>query len=237
MKYLIILTTLIASTVYAQNISTPLTQSGGYQTELLAQSNALGDINLMGRPNNFGIQSLQREINENDINYRWDGYTTIGFDENNLIYKRSESFDQNGRYTLYLTYDWDTENQIFVPNIKDEATNNVSGNQTLRIRYNWDIETQSYIPTNKHESIWDEDGNITRTISYGWDVSTQAFIPFNRADYDENGNITLVITFSWDASTQASVPSNREEYTYNENGNRTLFILSFWDATTQGFEM
>ena len=99
MKYLIILTALITSSVYAQNISSPLIQSGGYQTDSSAQSDNLGDINLEGRPNNFGFQSLYREINENDINYRRDGYTTIGFNENNLTSKRSESFDENGKYT------------------------------------------------------------------------------------------------------------------------------------------
>ena len=96
------------------------------------------------------LLSYQSELmlTENDVTYRLERVTRV---TNGLDTKYEYAYDINGNETLFISYDWDTATQSFVPIIKAENIFDINGNNTLYINYDWDTATQSFVPDFKVE--------------------------------------------------------------------------------------
>ena len=198
------------------------------------------DFNPIQKVSGMKPHSFQSEMDnqsDNGITYRLDGYTDVYVGSEDLTNKYTRSFNENGDQTLYIRYDWNSDSQSFIPNIKYEYSYDENGDQTLYIRYDWNSDSQSFIPNIKYEYSYDENGNQTLYIVYFWDTTTQSFVQNYKQEftYDENGNQTITIYYTWDTTTQSFIPNNKYEFTYDENGNQTITIYYTWDTTTQSF--
>ena len=58
--------------------------------------------------------------NENDLTYRLDNRISVYFDENDLTNKFTRQYDENGRLTVNISYDFNSDTDSFVPRNKSE---------------------------------------------------------------------------------------------------------------------
>ena len=250
MKKILLLTLLIASSVYSQNNSPILPNSNSHQTvidkynllnynqptlsneneisivnNLHSERDELNTINQSEHLLNLEPQILQRQIsNDDNIYYSLDSFSTVQFDENSLLRKLKSKFNENGALTLSENKLWDQGTQNFVSDYKTEYYYDENGRETLNIVYTSNQDTQSYIPNNKREYYYDENGRETLNIYYNWDTQTAAFVPSTKDEYgyDENGNQTLRSISNWYEDAQALIEDYRIERAYDENGRVTL---------------
>lgn len=168
---------------------------------------------------------------------RLDRESTVYFDGNSITGKYEATYDPNGKQTLFIYYNWDTNTQSFVPSYKSETAFDENGNQTLKLDYAWSTTTQSFVPNSKQEPSYDVNKKQILNISYFWDTTSQSFVLHSKYEttYDTNGNQTLIKEYTWNTTTQSFVTSWKDEYAYDTNGNLNLNISYFWNTSTQSF--
>ena len=172
---------------------------------------------------------------ENDITYKLYNQISVNFDENDLTNKYTSQYDENGRQTVYINYDFKSDTDSFVPRYKREYSYDENGYQILTLQYDWDLENENFAPRSKTESTRDENGRNLIQTNYSWDLTSNSFIVQYKYEhtYDENGRFTSYAFSSWDTESQSLVPSYKYEYTYDENGNQISWTNLLWDSVSQ----
>ena len=86
-------------------------------------SNLNKDFSLNNKVDYMESKSFQSEMmiqNENDITYKLDNQISVYFDENDLTNKYTIQYDENGRKTVRITYDFKSDTDYFVPRYERE---------------------------------------------------------------------------------------------------------------------
>ena len=250
MKRVLLFILLISFIGYSQNTIQPNHQNFNdnipqYLVEKMNSVNfELGDdemdFNPIQRVSGMKSHSFQSEMDnqsDNDITYRLDGSTDVYVGSEDLTNKYTRSYNENGDQTLYIRYNWNSDSQSFIPNIKYEYSYDENGNQNLRLGYTWNTDSQSFIPYRKYEYSYDENGYRTIYISYNWSSDSQSFIPNLKDEYtyDDNGNETLYINYDWDIESQSFVPISKNEKSF-DNLNRQIIHISYSiDSNSESF--
>lgn len=203
-------------------------------------SNLNKDFSLNNKVDYMESKSFQSEMmiqNENDITYKLDNQISVYFDENDLTNKYTSQYDENGRQTVYITYDFKSDTDSFVPRYKREYSYYENGYLSLILQYDWDLDNESFVSRSKTEYSFDENGNQTSRIESYWNTESQSLVPQSKYEdtYDVNGNQTSHAKSFYDTASQSLVPSYKYEYTYNENGNQIFSTNLLWDSGSQSF--
>lgn len=185
-------------------------------------------------------KSLLSEImiqNENDITYRLDNQISVFFDENDLTNKYTTQYDENGRQTVYISYDFNSDTDSFVPRYKREYSFDENGYLSLILQYDWDLDNDIFVPRSKDERSFNQNGQLTYSIYSIWNTESQSLVPSHKRErtYDVNGNQTSYTRYFWDTESQSLVPSYKYEYTYDENEHNILSTNLLWDSGSQSF--
>ena len=250
MKRVLLFILLISFIGYSQNTIQPNHQNFNdnipqYLVEKMNSVNfELGDdemdFNPIQRVSGMKSHSFQSEMDnqsDNDITYRLDGSTDVYVGSEDLTNKYTRSYNENGDQTLYIRYNWNSDSQSFIPNIKYEYSYDENRNQNLRLDYAWSTDSQSFIPSRKREYTHDENGNMTSYIYYNWSSDSQSFIPDWKYEYtyDNNGNSTSTISYNWSSDSQSFLPSQKSESSYDDL-NRQINLISYsFDSNSESF--
>ena len=253
MKRVLLFTLLISFIGYSQSPKQPnhLNFEDGLPQDVVEKMNPINlhlgynemmDFNLNQKVDFEESQSFEKLVqSENEVSYRLDGYTSVSFDVNGLSGKITTEYDENRNLTLYISYDWNTQSQSFVPNSREDYSYDENGNTILFTMSFWNSESQSFVPSWKSENTYDDNGNRTRYRSYDWNTESQSFVLNSKTDftYDENGNRTLEIKYDWSPESQSFVPTQlfQDVYTNDENGNKIQKnnIFYVWNTESQFF--
>ena len=249
MKRVLLFTLLISFIGYSQNTIQPNHQNFNdnipqYVVEKMNSVNfELGDDEMDFNPtqmvSDVKLQSLQSEMNnqsDNGIIYRLDGYTDVYVGSEDLTNKYTRSYNENGDLTLYISYNWDSESQSFIPSVKYEYTYDENGNETLNIRFYWDSESQSFEPQQKYEKTFDENGNCNFRFRYYWNTDSQSFIPNKKEEYTYNENrIQSRIDSDWSTESQSYVPTYKNESFFDDLNRQIIVIFYSYDSNSESF--
>lgn len=203
-------------------------------------SNLNKDFNPNNQVGYMESKSLLSEImiqNENDITYRLDNQISVFFDENDLTNKYTTQYDENGRNTVYISYDFNSDTDSFVPRYKREYSYDENGYLSLILQYDWDLDNDIFVPRSKDELSFNQNGQLTYSIYSIWNTESQSLVPSHKREstYDVNGNQTSYTRYFWDTESQSLVPSYKYEYTYDENEHNILSTNLLWDSGSQSF--
>ena len=89
---------------------------------------------------------------ENTI--RLDSLSTVYINKDGISGKSEYAYEENGRQTLQISYNWDADSAAFIPNNKYEYAYDENGNRTLQISYNWDADSAAFLLDGKNESAY-----------------------------------------------------------------------------------
>ena len=153
---------------------------------------------------------------ENTI--RLDSLSTVDINKDGISGKSESAYDENGRQTLQINYNWDADSAAFIPNYKSEYAYDENGRRTLQIGYNWDADSAALIPSYKEEYAYDENGRPTLQISYNWDADSAAFIPNYKSEsaYDENNTQIGNTELGYNSDFGVFVPTKNTVFEFDD---------------------
>jgi Family of unknown function (DUF3836) len=87
-----------------------------------------------------------------------------------LDYKYEYAYDDKGKRTLLVDYNWDATKNNWINNSKYESTYDDKGKKILEIAYDWNANKNDWMGRYKIEYAYDDKGNQTLYASYNWDA-------------------------------------------------------------------
>lgn len=147
--------------------------------------------------------------------------------------KSEQSYDPNGNLLVSTYYDWDDDNNTWVPSNEDSYTYNENGQLAVYIVAVWDANAwEEYI---KSEFEYDGNGKLTEEIIYGWNAIEEEWIESWKGTYgyDGNGNMVLETSYSWNVEW---MPLWKTDLTYDADKNVILEVNSSWKEANNDWE-
>ncbi|MEM6802065.1 MAG: T9SS type A sorting domain-containing protein [Bacteroidota bacterium] len=104
----------------------------------------------------LGTTFLYRNLNDNRL-YGW---------------KSVQAYDNNGRNTLSIYSEYNTDSMRFLLRQRYENGYDASGNRNFNAYYNWNDNLNDWLGERKFTYLFNASGNRTREADYIWDLST-----------------------------------------------------------------
>ena len=145
-------------------------------------------------------------------------------------FKRSFAYDSRGNLTLNALCYWDSENNDWRVNEKEEWAYDANGNWVMWAYY---CRKHEHIlqGTYKWEATYDTNGRETVCTEYNWDEENNDWKGHRNKEriYDANGNETLIV-YIWDNENNDWREYYKVEVMYDDNENPTMIIAYTWDS-------
>ena len=220
----------------------------------------LDNFDAINQKNNKNTALYSSKNGESTI--RLDSLSTVSFSADGITGKLKITYDENGRQTLNINYQWDAQTAAFVPNYKTEYTYDENGKTIGSSSFSWNSNIEIFYPTAKTVYDFDEQMRVVSEKSYQLDICNNEKVLINKTEYSYidglEGRLVKVyrvtsgvVVFSYEVgdffkngrlvlTTQSVNPdvydpitnTYKAEYEYDDNGYRTLFTRYTWDTET-----
>ncbi|MFO7721618.1 MAG: T9SS type A sorting domain-containing protein [Bacteroidales bacterium] len=153
-------------------------------------------------------------------------------------YKKTYTYDQTGKISLYTVDSWNQVYQKWVPQSRTNYTYDNFGHLMLLVKCYWETTMNEWVGELKEELTYTGNGEIAEHAYYLWDATINAWVPNikNEFLYNPDGNVATYTYYLWDPGLNQWVGDFKEEFTYDTGGLVTQYIYFSWNYTSSQWQ-
>ncbi|WP_221409515.1 T9SS type A sorting domain-containing protein [Marinoscillum furvescens] len=214
------------------NTKTTSTYSDNTMSDLILRLVAYGDENNENWRDSIQTTYTRSADTLTTVITRWTGVEWLND-------AKTTSATSEGKQTLNESYNWNSDELIWVGVSKWTREYDASGNLTDYITYSWDDTHSTWVAANSQRTVntYNDVDSLVVKEKFEWNEVDMEWSPLEKYvyDYDEWSNETLNERYTWNGSAYDQQSGNKFTYAYDANDNMTLYERQTFNSSSDAY--